>query len=137
MSAGAAHTCGLRTNGTVECWGLNDYGQANGPRGTFISHLGERGHLAFVRGAHGHNNHMLGRPHPDGRHPAQRYRIQDRDHQRFAFVCGERDRTRQLLGKQRCRSIVPTREGTLQSRCPGREPLMRGAHRQHHHLLGI
>ena len=28
MSAGAFHTCGLRTNGTMTCWGANGFGQA-------------------------------------------------------------------------------------------------------------
>src|SRR5438874_8292710 len=28
ISAGASHTCGIRTDGTVACWGGNGYGQA-------------------------------------------------------------------------------------------------------------
>ncbi len=35
VSAGYAHTCGLRTDGTLACWGCNDYGQAAPPAGTF------------------------------------------------------------------------------------------------------
>jgi hypothetical protein len=31
VSAGINHTCGVRTNGTVACWGRNDYGQASPP----------------------------------------------------------------------------------------------------------
>ena len=31
----AAHTCGLKTDGTVVCWGENIYGQATPPDGTF------------------------------------------------------------------------------------------------------
>ena len=43
VSAGARHTCGLRADGTVECWGYNkdsfgNYGgQSTPPRGQFLS----------------------------------------------------------------------------------------------------
>src|SRR6266705_1771475 len=35
VSAGCYHSCALRTDGTVACWGLNLYGQATPPAGTF------------------------------------------------------------------------------------------------------
>ena len=35
VSAGQSHTCGLRTNGTIDCWGNNDYGQTNVPERIF------------------------------------------------------------------------------------------------------
>ena len=35
MSAGRYHTCGVKTDGTVACWGRNDLGQATPPGGTF------------------------------------------------------------------------------------------------------
>ena len=35
MSAGGDHTCGVRTNGTLACWGHNVDGQATPPAGTF------------------------------------------------------------------------------------------------------
>ena len=31
VSAGWEHTCGLRESGEIECWGDNEYGQANAP----------------------------------------------------------------------------------------------------------
>jgi hypothetical protein len=37
LSAGGLHTCVLRTDGTVACWGWNEHGQAAPPVGTFIS----------------------------------------------------------------------------------------------------
>ncbi len=37
VSAGAYHTCGVRTDGTIACWGDNDYGQAAPPGGIFTS----------------------------------------------------------------------------------------------------
>ena len=37
MSAGARHTCGVRTNGALACWGANDVGQATPPAGTFTA----------------------------------------------------------------------------------------------------
>ena len=35
VSAGWYHTCGVRTDGALACWGDNDYGQATPPTGTF------------------------------------------------------------------------------------------------------
>lgn len=37
VSAAAQHTCGIRPDGTVECWGGNDYGQSTPPAGTFTA----------------------------------------------------------------------------------------------------
>jgi hypothetical protein len=36
ISAGTWHNCGVRSDGTLACWGNNDYGQATPPTGTFI-----------------------------------------------------------------------------------------------------
>ena len=33
ISAGAAHTCGLRVDGSAVCWGNNEHGQAEPPPG--------------------------------------------------------------------------------------------------------
>ena len=35
VSAGQSHSCGLRTNGTIDCWGNNDYGQTDVPERIF------------------------------------------------------------------------------------------------------
>ena len=35
VSAGRWHSCGLRTDDTVECWGADDDGQATAPEGSF------------------------------------------------------------------------------------------------------
>ena len=35
--AGDEHTCGVRTDGAIECWGSNEYGQAAPPGGNFTS----------------------------------------------------------------------------------------------------
>ena len=35
ISAGASHTCAIRTSGAIECWGQNDYGQTDAPDGSF------------------------------------------------------------------------------------------------------
>ena len=37
VSAGGTHTCGLRNDGSVECWGQDNYGQSTPPSGTFES----------------------------------------------------------------------------------------------------
>ena len=35
VTAGSNHSCGLRTNGTITCWGRNDDGQLNAPDGQY------------------------------------------------------------------------------------------------------
>src|SRR5438046_2331149 len=35
VSAGNGHTCGIRSDGTVACWGSNIYGQSTPPAGMF------------------------------------------------------------------------------------------------------
>ena len=37
ISMGNYHGCALREDGTLACWGLNDYGQATPPEGTFTA----------------------------------------------------------------------------------------------------
>ena len=37
VSAGEDHTCGVKGDGTVVCWGDNDYDQADPPAGKFTS----------------------------------------------------------------------------------------------------
>ena len=37
VSAGGRHNCGVRVDGSVACWGNNEYGQATPPEGEFAS----------------------------------------------------------------------------------------------------
>ena len=37
VSAGETHSCGLREDGSIECWGSNAVGQADAPAGRFIA----------------------------------------------------------------------------------------------------
>ena len=37
VTVGTAHACGLRADGTVACWGVNDDGQAEAPSGGFTA----------------------------------------------------------------------------------------------------
>lgn len=36
LSAGGEHTCKLRADATIVCWGANDYGQLDAPSGEFV-----------------------------------------------------------------------------------------------------
>ena len=49
VSAGGSHSCGLRADGTVECWGRDDYGQAAAPDGEFLSVSAGGSHSCGVR----------------------------------------------------------------------------------------
>ena len=51
LSAGAGHTCGLATNGAVECWGHNADGQADRAAGTFTAVSSGGFHTCGIREA--------------------------------------------------------------------------------------
>ena len=49
VSAGGHHTCGVRTDGAVECWGRNGDGRSSPPGGTFASVSAGGWHTCGVR----------------------------------------------------------------------------------------
>ena len=49
VSARGSHTCGVRRDGSVECWGNNHVGQATPPAGEFSSVSARGGHTCGVR----------------------------------------------------------------------------------------
>ena len=49
VSAGSAHSCGVRTNGEVTCWGNNEFGQVDAPAGEFISVSADGAHSCGLR----------------------------------------------------------------------------------------
>jgi hypothetical protein len=49
VSAGDSHTCGVSSDGTVECWGYDSYGQSSPPTGTFTQVSGGRYHNCGLR----------------------------------------------------------------------------------------
>ena len=50
VSAGWDHTCGVRSDGSVACWGRYDSGQSTPPAGSFVSVSAGGGHTCGVRG---------------------------------------------------------------------------------------
>ena len=49
VTAGRWHTCGLRTDNTITCWGWSPYGMTDAPAGTFKSVTAGRGHSCGLR----------------------------------------------------------------------------------------
>jgi alpha-tubulin suppressor-like RCC1 family protein len=49
LSAGGSHTCGVKTDGTVACWGYNNLGQATPPSGSFTSVSAGGSHTCGMR----------------------------------------------------------------------------------------
>ena len=49
MIAAADHTCGVRTDGSVACWGLDSFGEATPPEGEFVSVSAGWRHTCGVR----------------------------------------------------------------------------------------
>ena len=49
VAAGSRHTCALRTDGTVVCWGANNSDQINAPGGTFTALSAGRRHTCGLR----------------------------------------------------------------------------------------
>ena len=49
VSAGVDHTCGVRADGTLACWGRNDYGEATPPSGAFQEVSAGYAHTCGVR----------------------------------------------------------------------------------------
>ena len=49
VSAGGSYTCGVRSDGSVACWGKNGLGAATPPVGSFVSVSGGQWHTCGVR----------------------------------------------------------------------------------------
>ena len=49
VSAGSSHSCGIRADGAVECWGNNDHGKADAPDGAFVAVAAGGDHSCGVR----------------------------------------------------------------------------------------
>ena len=49
VSAGGRHTCGVRSNGSVACWGSNADGRATPPAGSFVSVSAGYNHTCGLR----------------------------------------------------------------------------------------
>ena len=49
ISAGLNHTCGIKTDRTVVCWGDNEYGQSDAPSGAFAAIAAGTGHSCGIK----------------------------------------------------------------------------------------
>ena len=49
VTAGGWHTCGLRTDATIACWGHNNHGQAEAPAGVYVAVSAGWAHTCALR----------------------------------------------------------------------------------------
>ena len=49
IDAGSGHTCGLRPDQTVECWGVDDFGETDAPDGRFTAIAAGQGYSCALR----------------------------------------------------------------------------------------
>ena len=49
ITAGTDHTCALRLDNTITCWGDNQYGEANAPDGTYKAITAGANHTCALR----------------------------------------------------------------------------------------
>ena len=49
IAAGGSHSCGLRTDGTAQCWGLNYHGRTDAPSGAFTAITAGGSHSCGLR----------------------------------------------------------------------------------------
>ena len=95
IDAGSDHTCGLRADSRVVCWGQNSQQQADAPEGEFPG--GERGPRSLLRHPHRPHGCLLGRQLP---RPVRRSqpRVQRADCWLVSLLRAPARRQRDLLG---------------------------------------
>ena len=49
ITAGSNHSCALRTDATITCWGSNNHGRADAPTGQYTAITAGRGHSCALR----------------------------------------------------------------------------------------
>ena len=94
------HSCGLRTDGTAQCWGSNSHGQTDAPSGAFTAITAGWGHSCGLRTdgtaqCWGNNRRRSNRC-------ALRY-VHRHHSRREPFVWAQNRRHRPMLGQQRQR----------------------------------
>ena len=142
VSAGEIHSCGVRTDQTITCWGDNSRQRTDAPRGPF--HDGVRWRYQFVWCAHRPDHHLLGRDSRRSRscgsihHGVRRYRLfvwcANRWHR---HLLGYRPVLRQCRWRnRRCRDGASARR-PIHNSLSRPDPLVWCAHRSDRHLLGF
>ena len=133
VSAGMAHACGVRDDGTLACWGHDHF---------WSGHTAGR-HLCdcqcrctpYLRRAERRHACLLGRLLLRAGHTAAR-QVRDRQCRQPAHLCGGDERQHRLLGRQRLWTGPDRCAGRLHGRQCGLHPHLRGTGGPQPGLLG-
>ena len=132
VSSGESHTCGVRSDGSVACWGDDVRGKSTPPAGSFYSVSAGQGHTCGVRSDGSvacWGQRLIRRCH------AARGVLHLRQRRVLAHLRGEERRLRRLLGQRLIRRYHAAR-GFLHLRQRRESPHLRGKERRLRRLLG-
>ena len=130
---GASHSCALRTDDTITCWGDKEHGETDAPATTFLGLTAGASHSCAM--STDNHDYLLGQQ-PQRSIRCARGRVPNRQHQLRAFVWFAHRQHHQLLGWE---FLWPNKRarGNVSKYHHRHVAFLCDPHRQHHHLLGL
>ena len=134
VSVGAYHSCGLRDDSTIECWGSNKHGQTTTPQGSFVSRVSRawtiRVGYAPTAPSNAGDRTNTGRP-PHRKDPSLTCQPGRTIRVGYAPTAPSN------AGGSNKHGQTTTPQGILHSRVSRGVPFVWATRRQHHRMLGI